>query len=1400
MVRHRSLVRYASLVLALALSACSGSESPGVASPAPTPSEQLVVRIDPMVDSLLLGTTRGITATVTTTAGVPRSAPITYTSLDPAIASFSGSALTAIATGQARIVASIGTSADTTTLRVFPPSVVLRIVPNAVAATLGDTLQFEAMIMSANGGTTQVTGTTWSVSDSSAATVVRDGTITATGEGELLVVAKIGEATATAAVLVAAANIASVSVEPSNLSLSVGGSGKLTAELRDSRGRLLKNRDVAWSSSKTSVATIAIDGTVTALAPGGAIITARAANNKVATAAVNVTGAAATSVSIVLPNDSLGTGRKMQATATPLDANGNAISGRPVAWQSSNPSVATINSSGLITALTSGQTTLSVICDGKVASQRLTIAVPTPTDVVVMPPVLTLFAGASSNVAASVVDQFGVVLPGLPIAWASTAPGIATVSSTGLVSAVALGTVSVRATSGSLVESVSVSVQNVPVASVTVAPSSATIAQGEMLLLSLTARDSSGQVLGNRPATWSSSSSAIATVTSAGVVEGVAPGTAVVSAVVEGKTSRATIVVTPPAPPAVGQVVVSLNSTVLAPGQSTNAVARAYDEDGTLMSDVSFTFSSTDPGTATVSGDGRVRGVGAGSTIIKATTSGVEGFASVTVQPIILPVRTVLLSAPTTALMVGDSTHLVVETRDSTGSVLTGRTVSFTTSNAQVIGVTVSGTVRAVGAGSATIVASSEGKSATLAFTVSTTAPPPAVPAPVASVAVALNSPSLSIGQGTQATATLRDSTGAVLTGRSLAWRSSNAAVATVNQSGYVTSVGAGSAMISAQSGGKSGSAAVTVLNAPVVVKTVTVSLSPSSVTVGATSQATAVARDSSGAAISGRTVSWAVSSGASVATLSGGNGASTTATGAQAGSATVTATIDGVAGSASLTVTAPPPPPPAPPTTIALPASPTLISFSYPTVTGKRWVVNAGDNLQVALNSAARGDEIVIQAGATFTGNFTLPAKTGSAQNGWILIRSDKSAQLPPQGTRVTPTSASLMPKLVSPNASPALKTLPNTSGWWISGVEFSVANITAINYGLVALGDGAPQNSLATVPSDLVLDRTFVHGLATSKVSRCISLNSARTAIQDSYIFDCHLKGFDSQAILGWNGPGPFRIVNNTLAGAGENIMFGGADPSIPNLIPSDIEIRRNYIYTPVSWKGTWTKKNLFELKNAQRVLVAENVLEGSWLDGQTGEAFVLKVSNQNGACTWCATRDVTIRNNIVRNAGAGFAIMGQQGGKTTTVGELLNRLLIEHNIVENINTGAYSGAGRLISLMQDVQNLTIRQNTMTAPGALAQYLNLSSVPAATNFDFQNNIMSYGSYGFFSSWYQQGENNVQGFRGTVTVKNTVMIGTQKTGYPNGQFVSSLAAAQATGFGANTAAVNAATQGVVIP
>ena len=334
-------------------------------------------------------------------------------------------------------------------------------------------------------------------------------------------------------------------------------------------------------------------------------------------------------------------------------------------------------------------------------------------------------------------------------------------------------------------------------------------------------------------------------------------------------------------------------------------------------------------------------------------------------------------------------------------------------------------------------------------------------------------------------------------------------------------------------------------------------------------------------------------------------------------------------------------------------PQRPTILNPVYPHVTGTSWVLNPGDNLQTYLNKANRGDEIVLPAGATFTGNFVLPAKSGSAANGWILIRSNKT--LPPQGTRVTPANASLMPKIVTPAVAPALATAGGASGWWISGVEITVTpTLTAINYGLVSFGDGSSkQTSLSYVASDLVIERSYVHGATSSNLSRCIALNSARTAVMDSYIHECHLKGYDSQAIAGWNGPGPFKIVNNTLAGAGENVMFGGSDPRINGMIPSDIEIRRNYIYTPASWKGRWTKKNLIESKNSQRVLVEGNVLDGSWFDGQVGYAVVLKSANQSGGCTWCATRDWEFRNNIVRNAGAGFNLSGREGSNPYKVG---------------------------------------------------------------------------------------------------------------------------------------------------
>lgn len=102
--------------------------------------------------------------------------------------------------------------------------------------------------------------------------------------------------------------------------------------------------------------------------------------------------------------------------------------------------------------------------------------------------------------------------------------------------------------------------------------------------------------------------------------------------------------------------------------------------------------------------------------------------------------------------------------------------------------------------------------------------------------------------------------------------------------------------------------------------------------------------------------------------------------------------------------------------------------------------------------------------------------------------------------------------------------------------------------------------------VPHNLVVDRVYIHGDVTVGQKRGIGLNSASTSIVNSYIAEIKAEGQDSQAICGWNGPGPYLISNNYLEAAGENVMFGGADPAIVDLVPSDITFTRNHLFKPL------------------------------------------------------------------------------------------------------------------------------------------------------------------------------------------------------------------------------------------
>ena len=226
---------------------------------------------------------------------------------------------------------------------------------------------------------------------------------------------------------------------------------------------------------------------------------------------------------------------------------------------------------------------------------------------------------------------------------------------------------------------------------------------------------------------------------------------------------------------------------------------------------------------------------------------------------------------------------------------------------------------------------------------------------------------------------------------------------------------------------------------------------------------------------------------------------------------------------------------------------------------------VAAGADLQAVINRAKGGDTILLERGAAFSGSYVLPVHEGDA---FVTIRTDAADELPPPGVRTSPRYAGILATISSPTNEPALRTAVGAHHWRIENVEFGPNRNGDGN--VISFGDGPPrQVTPESVPQALVLDRVYVHGHPELGQKRGIALNSGATEIRNSYIAEIKSTGVDTQAIGGWNGPGPFTIENNYLEAAGENIMFGGADPGIDGLVPTDITIRGNHITRPVAWR---------------------------------------------------------------------------------------------------------------------------------------------------------------------------------------------------------------------------------------
>jgi len=432
-------------------------------------------------------------------------------------------------------------------------------------------------------------------------------------------------------------------------------------------------------------------------------------------------------------------------------------------------------------------------------------------------------------------------------------------------------------------------------------------------------------------------------------------------------------------------------------------------------------------------------------------------------------------------------------------------------------------------------------------------------------------------------------------------------------------------------------------------------------------------------------------------------------------------------------------------------PYQPITLCTSYPVTAGRHITVSNGDELQKALDGAAAGDEIVLPAGAVFrppaNGSFILRNRSIPAGQ-WVVIRSasgdfDAGAAVPPN-RRADKANAGSMPRLRAVgNNVPAIVTEPGARGYRLVGLDVAGDPSLVQLTNLIELREGS---------SEIVIDRCYLHGNDSGNFRRAVVLHGARLAVIDSYVENFHDAGSDSQAVGGSLGPGPYKIVNNFLEAASENVMFGGSDPTTVDLVPSDIEIRRNLSTKRQSWRGSVPVKNAFELKNARRVLVEGNVFENVWASGQDGTAIVLKSSNQDGNCPWCVSEYVTFRNNIVRSAAQGVVMLaGEVGAQGKPLPKKANHIKFENVQFDDIG-------GKLFRVFGGVSDVTITHVTSRSnPWGILD-------PADTNDSnprlvFTYNIVERKNYGIGSAY--EGEKTLSDNFPSFTYRQNVLVNT---------------------------------------
>lgn len=259
---------------------------------------------------------------------------------------------------------------------------------------------------------------------------------------------------------ISAALVDHIEVTPSSPSLTPGATAQLTATAYSCSGALA-GIPFTWESAQSSIVTVTAAGIIAGVMPGGPVRVTAKAQGKEGAASVTVGLVPVASVEVIPATASVGIGRSAQLTARVLDADGNELTGRTVAWSSGDAGIASVSTTGLVTGVAlGGPVAITATVEGKSGASQFSVVLVPVSSVTVSPDATTIAAGATVQLTATMRDDQGNILAGRAVAWNSSSAAIAEVSPTGLVTGrQSGGPVTITATSEGVTGSSSVRVE-----------------------------------------------------------------------------------------------------------------------------------------------------------------------------------------------------------------------------------------------------------------------------------------------------------------------------------------------------------------------------------------------------------------------------------------------------------------------------------------------------------------------------------------------------------------------------------------------------------------------------------------------------------------------------------------------------------------------------------------------------------------------------------------------------------------------------------------------------------------------------------------------------------------------------------------------------------------------------